>query len=336
MKVKYSLSIITTFLAVLVIFSTTTFAAENLSEEFKENLLQPNLDDFEDFETAEFTQVNNTIVSPKKIDIETLKSATAEFGDLNSIKTNIIQSSDPYEPNDTIDTATTLAYNQKIFANIGHENDIDWYKIYLTAGNDVAFLLKDIPSGVDYDLYIFDPNFNYAVSGNPGNQDEKLYINIQTSGIWYIAINPYSGYDPNQNYSLFIGNAWRNDSFQVTPSNMTFYYNSSNVGTVLPYQILDLRNEYTIPNSARVTGIQISTNNSTGNWGNQVKYIYAPQTATWYQTFPGLNVVLNLPQEPNLLFLKQQWAITSSIEILFTSTASWSPRITFNYKYLIE
>lgn len=56
-----------------------------------------------------------------------------------------------------------------------------------------------------------------------------------------------------------------------------------------------------------------------------------------YQTFTGLNVVLNLPQDANnLLFLKQQWPITSSIETLFTTTATWSPRITFNYKYLVE
>lgn len=300
--------------------------------------------DFDNVETPEFSEVSNNAILSKNVDIENIKNGLLKLEDTKAnFNRNTLQSNpDQYEPNDTMDSAAQIPYNQTIYANIDNENDFDWYKVHLTAGTDVAFLLKNIPSGTDYDLYIFDPNLNYAVSQNAGSQDERLYINIQTSGTWYVVVVPYSGYNPNQNYSLFVGNAWKNNNLQLTPSDMTFHYNSSNVGTILPYKILDLRYENTIPNSARVTGIQISTNTSTGNWGNQVKYIYSPQSSTRYQTFTGLNVVLNLPQDlppqnvNNLLFLKQQWPITSSIETLFTTTATWSPRINFNYKYLVE
>lgn len=197
----------------------------------------------------------------------------------------------------------------------------------------MAFLLKDIPAGCDYDLYIFDPNFNYAASQNSGSADERIYIDVQTSGTWYIAVVPYSGYNNNANYKLYVGDAWKNGATGWMPTNLTFNFTSSNVGTVLPYQIFDLRNNASIPNTAVVKSIQIDSAGA-GNWGNQVKYIYGAQTGKWYETFIALNYVLNIPQKT--LLVKQQWPITTRIETLFTTIAYWKPNIYFTYEYVIE
>ncbi|UJW56153.1 PPC domain-containing protein [Bacillus sp. A116_S68] len=274
-----------------------------------------------------FSDVSENPTLTKDTDIDALLKAAPELSTHDASTQN-----DPYEPNDTIDTAASIPYGSTIRANISREDDIDWYRVHLTAGTDVAFLLKDIPSGTDYDLYVFDPSLNYAVSENPGNQDEKLYLSVQTTGTWYVAVVPYEGFNPDEDYSLYVGNAWRNGSYS-TPTSMTFNYNATNVGRMLPHQTLDLSNQPTIPDTALVTSITFYTASSSGNWGNQVKHIYSYQTGRWYETFVGLNYVLDLP---NNLVLKQQWPITTSVERLFTSTASYRPGINFAYRYLID
>ena len=287
----------------------------------------------------ELTQVSNNAKSSKGVDIEAIKKglqseANSKDG-TNSVSAEAL--ADPYEPNDDSGSAAPISYNQYTYANIGTASDQDWYSINLTSSSDpdeiVAFLLKDIPVGCDYDLYVFDPNFNYTVSENTGNANEKLYIDVATSGTWYVVVVPYSGYNDSVNYRVFVGDTWQNGTTGWMPTNLTFNFTSSNVGTVLPYQIFDLSNDASIPNSAKVKSIQIDST-GTGNWGNQIKYIYGAQTSTWYETFVGLDYVLNIPEKT--LSLKQQWPITTEIQYLYSTIASWTPNIYFTYEYVIE
>ncbi|WP_054859718.1 hypothetical protein [Gracilibacillus sp. JCM 18860] len=86
---------------------------------------------------------------------------------------------------------------------------------------------------------------------------------------------PYNSYNAEENYQLFVGDAWLQDSFSVD-TGMGFNYSQNNVGTILPYQILDLIEEPGIPDSARVTGIRFYTASSLGRWGgNQTDFIYS-------------------------------------------------------------
>jgi hypothetical protein len=287
----------------------------------------------------ELTQVSNNAPLSKGVDIEEIKKGLQSTSSSKDGTDNVSPQTltDPYEPNDDSGTAATISYNQYTYANIGTAIDQDWYKINLTVSSDpdeiVAFLLKDIPAGCDYDLYIFDPNFNYAASQNPGNADERIYIDVQTSGTWYVVVVPYSGYNDNANYKLFVGDAWQNGTTGWMPTNLTFNFTSSNVGTILPYQIFDLSYDASIPDSAVVRYIQIDST-GTGNWGNQVKYLYSAQTDTWYETFVGLDYVLDIPEDT--LYVKQQWPITTKIQYLYTPIATWTPNIYFAYKYIIE
>lgn len=283
---------------------------------------------------SKLTEVKKNTSLKKGIDINTIKNGFKN-NKANSMSTQSL--TDPYEPNDTASTATPISYGQTISANIGNANDQDWYKINLTASEDiddaVAILLKDIPSGVDYDLYIFDPNFNYAASQNSGNSDEKLYIQVETTGTWYIAVVPYSGYNANSNYKLFVGSAWANSSTGWIKTNMKFTYTRFDVGEFLPFQVLDLIN-YNVPNTAIVTSMLIDDGEITGNWGNQHKQIYSPQSGKWYSTYLGLMPVQKIGEDR--LFVRQQWAITTKVETLFTSSATWTPDIFISYKYIIE
>ncbi len=286
-------------------------------------------DDVPEFK-LELTEVSDNAPLSKGVDIDEIKKGLRKTVSLRAL-------TDPYEPNDTSGEAAAISYDQYTYANIGSLTDEDWYSINLTASSDpdeaVAFLLKDIPAGCDYDLYVFDPNFNYAASQNSGNADEQMYIQIGTTGTWYVVVVPYSGYNDNANYKLFTGDAWQNGTTGWLPTGLTFNFTSSNVNTTLPYQVFDLSYNASIPDSAVVRYIQIDST-GTGNWGNQVKYIYSAQTGAWYETFVGLDSVLGIPEET--LSVKQQWPITTKIQYLYTSTASWTPNIYFAYKYVIE
>ncbi|HBQ26119.1 MAG TPA: hypothetical protein DD791_06980 [Syntrophomonas sp.] len=295
-----------------------------------------NFDMGKDFK-SEFSQVSNNAPLSKGVDIETIKkgiqSSTSSKNGTN--KVSPLTLTDPYEPNDSSGAAKTIYYNQYTYANIGTATDQDWYCINLTASSDpkdaVAFLLKDIPAGCDYDLYVFDPNFNYAVSQNTGNADEKLYIQIQTTGTWYVVVWPQSGYNDNANYRFFVGGAWLDGSTSWIPTNLIFNFTTSNVGTTLPYQYFDLRNNSSIPDSARVDYIQLDSS-GIGHWAGQIKKIYSPQSYQIYQTQAGLDYVLSIPKYT--LFVKQQWQISTQISVLFSTPARWTPNILIAYKYL--
>lgn len=114
---------------------------------------------------------------------------------------------------------------------------------------------------------------------------------------------------------------------------MTFNFTPSTVGTILPYQVFDLRYNASIPDSAQVRNIQIDSS-GTGDWGNQIKYIIPAQTGIRYETYVGLDYVLNIPE--NTLYVKQQWGISTSIQNLFIPTSKWTPYIYFAYRYVIE
>lgn len=287
---------------------------------------------------VELTKVSNDFPLSKGVDIESIKNglqSATNSNEMGSISPQAL--TDPYEPNDTSGTAATIPYNQFFYANIGTASDQDWYKIYLTASSDpddiVAFLLKDIPSGCDYDLYIFDPNGNYAASQKAGNADERLYVQIATTGTWNVAVVSYSGYNDNANYKVFVGDAWQNGNTGWMPTNLTFNFTPGTVGTILPYQVFDLRYNASIPDSAQVRNIQIDSS-GTGDWGNQIKYIIPAQTGIRYETYVGLDYVLNIPE--NTLYVKQQWGISTSIQNLFIPTSKWTPYIYFAYRYVIE
>ncbi len=327
---------------VLIIGSNlSAFASENKTqnvEQIPTSMLNFDTDTAAKFK-FELSEVSDNVQLSKGVNIETIKkglqSAVNSKDERNSVVPQAL--TDPYEPNNNSDSAKSISYNQYMLANIDAVGDEDWYKIYLTASSDpneiVAFLLKDIPAGCDYDLYIFDPNFNYAASQNSGNSDERIYIQVQATGTWYVVVVPYSGYDDNANYKLFVGDAWQNGTTGWRSTNMTFNFTYSNVGTILPYQIFDLSNDASIPDTAVVQYIQIDST-GVGSWSGQHKYIYSPQTRVRYETYPGLDYVLNIPE--NTLSVKQQWGISTGIEHLFTPTAKWTPNIYFAYKYIIQ
>ncbi len=111
---------------------------------------------------------------------------------------------DTFEPNDRIDTAfgplkAGVIYQSFIWSA---DDPDDFYYFELPQTRRVIITLGDIPSSVDYDLYIYDKGFNLVgASASAGASTEQVDKTL-TAGTVYIRVFPYQGHDDTQPYSL--------------------------------------------------------------------------------------------------------------------------------------
>ena len=67
----------------------------------------------------------------------------------------MLLSGDQYEPNESISAATSGVQGKVIQATIHDETDMDFYRFEVTDNEPLSIILYNIPSGCDYDLYLF-------------------------------------------------------------------------------------------------------------------------------------------------------------------------------------
>lgn len=82
------------------------------------------------------------------------------------------------ENNNSIDYADRIYDDNNVYGTISYSGDVDWYVISFNNVGAVNFWLGNIPSGCDYDIYLYEQNGNYArlvqQSINDGNADELI------------------------------------------------------------------------------------------------------------------------------------------------------------------
>jgi len=69
--------------------------------------------------------------------------------------------------------------------------DLVWHRLW-----------NDFPTS-DVDMILFGPGGEYIVDGATGNAPERAIISTPTAGTWYILINGYELYKPD-NYDLYL------------------------------------------------------------------------------------------------------------------------------------
>ena len=101
---------------------------------------------------------------------------------------------DRYEPNNSMQTATSIANNVTIKdANIHLPTDNDYYKFTLNATSNVNINLSHIPDGCDYDLKLYNSeNKQLAFSARAGNNPESIMTALN-AGTYYIHVYSYTG-----------------------------------------------------------------------------------------------------------------------------------------------
>jgi outer membrane protein assembly factor BamB len=129
-----------------------------------------------------------------------------EFGNRGYNRTRNL---DSWEINDSILTPANiidLVRNGAIPGYIWKSGDVDFYSFPVTqAPSTIKLELKDIPSGTNYDLYLYDTNKNLVSSStNSGNSPEAITYSTTVPGTYYIKVDSSYGYSPTKPYSLYI------------------------------------------------------------------------------------------------------------------------------------
>jgi hypothetical protein len=105
------------------------------------------------------------------------------------------------DSNNSFVEAIQVRNNDMAWGSLDVLNDVsDFYKIYLEAG-DMMEAYLNVPSGQDFDTYLYSPTFELldsSVIDNPGTGQyyEDVYIEASSAGWYYIETNAYSGAGP--------------------------------------------------------------------------------------------------------------------------------------------
>ena len=106
-----------------------------------------------------------------------------------------------FEPNETLATAIAISSGVTNSAAISSTTDIDYYKITTTATSNIVYNLAG-PSGVDYDLYIYNSAGTQIGSSESGTATEAVTLNNQAAGTYYIKVNGYQGANSTTCYTI--------------------------------------------------------------------------------------------------------------------------------------
>jgi hypothetical protein len=121
-------------------------------------------------------------------------------------------SPDNYEPNDSCGQAygpltSGQTYPSWIsYCDLATYKKSDYFYIVISTTNAINIYLTDIPTGTDYDLFLYTEtgcvsNKSAAESRKPGSSPETISYSPPTTGRYYIRVYSYSGYSTSP-YSL--------------------------------------------------------------------------------------------------------------------------------------
>ncbi len=106
-----------------------------------------------------------------------------------------------FEPNETLATAIAITSGTTNSAAIGSATDIDYYKITTTGTGSIVYNLVG-PTGVDYDLYVYNSAGTQIGSGAGATATETVSLTAQAAGTYYIKVMGYSGANSATCYTI--------------------------------------------------------------------------------------------------------------------------------------
>ncbi|MGH2552987.1 MAG: T9SS type A sorting domain-containing protein, partial [Chitinophagaceae bacterium] len=106
-----------------------------------------------------------------------------------------------FEPNETLATAAAIVSGVTNSAAITSTTDIDYFKITTTTTTNNVFNLVG-PSGVDYDLVIYNSAGTQIGSGTGATATETVTLNNQAAGTYYIKVFGYNGANSATCYTI--------------------------------------------------------------------------------------------------------------------------------------
>lgn len=244
--------------------------------------------------------------------------------------TMVVSSGDQYEPNDSIADATTGMQGKLIQATIHSETDLDFYKFEVTANEPLSILLYSIPSGCDYDLYLFNYDLSEGYADfQDGSASEEFYISLDKSGTYYVVVDSNSGYSSSP-YSLYFGKSYMYGSTGWVNPNLSFAFGSVPRGTTKTSLVknINLTYDVSIPNGAVVTTFYLSKEGTGGEYAGFYKYL-KPASGNTIQQLGGAQAMT----VPKNTLVKQDWQIWGSVE--YSNYFTWQPRYFIQYEFFV-
>lgn len=110
------------------------------------------------------------------------------------------------ESNNTLSTADTMANDDTMYGKIGSSGDIDYFRVKFTYSGQANFWLGSIPSGKDYDLYLYNSSGTMlasSTSSNTTSTQELIKHYTVSANVWYyMKVVGYNCYDNSSYYKL--------------------------------------------------------------------------------------------------------------------------------------
>ncbi|MEI7672301.1 MAG: putative Ig domain-containing protein, partial [Deltaproteobacteria bacterium] len=114
---------------------------------------------------------------------------------------------DLYEENDTIGAAKLLPESGVVDAFVFPAGDLDWFKIYATAGQQLSLAVTNVPPEMQAIIQIYNQNLDYAwVNESGNNPGDAVYLTytVPKDGFTYIRINDQRGLSYAAAYRLTV------------------------------------------------------------------------------------------------------------------------------------
>jgi hypothetical protein len=151
-----------------------------------------------------------------------------------------------FEPNETQATAAAIASGVTNSAAISSTTDVDYYKITTTATSSMAYNLVG-PTGVDYDLYVYNSAGTQIGSGTGSTATETVSLTSQAAGTYYIKVIGYSGANSSTCYTIKAtstvatgcSSAYDNTTNGTTAGAATIPFNTNITGLINPAGDID-------------------------------------------------------------------------------------------------
>lgn len=162
--------------------------------------------------------VNDTSVETKLLDISEINEPTINDGKIVALSSTVWES----ESNNSFSSADNIQDDDDVYGYINPMYDYDYYKITFSEIGKANFYLGSIPSGLDYDLFVYDNNYNLiATSANGSNTSELISGEPVAASTYYVKVDGYVGsYSSSDSYLLRVKNypsyTWPTESERVT------------------------------------------------------------------------------------------------------------------------
>lgn len=211
---------------------------------------------------------------------------------LTATATAVTNCSTVYEPNETQAAAATIPLATTISAAISSSTDQDYFKVTTTSVGTYQFALAG-PSGVDYDLNVYNSSGTLIGSGAGSTATETVSIANLAVGTYTIQVFGYNGANSATCYTLnvaktsasFIAEEQTTATYSVypNPTKDKLVVSSSNQDEVMKVEVMDmngkvlstreLRSNSVIDVSDISSGIYFLKIDSASNGATQIKFV---------------------------------------------------------------